>query len=387
MRLAGAAVPAAERRECLARRRAGRPRRRPRGRLLQGDAAAPRAGRGAASRDPSSSILDEPTSALDPIGRADVRDLLLSLRQRGVAVLLNSHLIGEVERVCDRVVILDKGRVAAAGTLAELLGRREVRLRLDGVTPATEARLAAAGPVHARRRLVHRGAARRRGRRRRARPRRRPGRRSACASTPSSPAASASRSACSASCAPGGGSGRGARGGGTVIARTVLTFAAPHRPRGVAPARPARARRADARAAGAQRVGVLPHRGRVRRRAHQRRGPPRGLDGAEPGDVRAQPDRRARHRVPRRPDAGGRDRVGHGAGGAGAAGPPLGRARRQVAGARRVRRRLRRPRRPRAVRSSSGRPSATGRRTRPAGWRCSPRRRRCCSRWACCCRR
>ena len=68
-------------------------------------------------------VLDEPTSALDPIGRADVRDLLLSLRDRGVAVLLNSHLIGEVERVCDRVVILDKGRVAASGTLAELLGQ------------------------------------------------------------------------------------------------------------------------------------------------------------------------------------------------------------------------------------------------------------------------
>ena len=90
-------------------------------------------------------VLDEPTSALDPLGRADVRDLLLSLKARGVAVLLNSHLIGEVERVCDRVVILDKGRVAASGTLAELLGRRELRLRLDGVTADAEARLAAAG--------------------------------------------------------------------------------------------------------------------------------------------------------------------------------------------------------------------------------------------------
>jgi ABC-2 type transport system ATP-binding protein len=90
-------------------------------------------------------VLDEPTSALDPIGRVEVRDLLLSLKARQVAVLLNSHLIGEVERVCDRVVILDKGRVAAAGTLAELLGRRELRLRLDGVTPEAEKRLAAAG--------------------------------------------------------------------------------------------------------------------------------------------------------------------------------------------------------------------------------------------------
>jgi len=90
-------------------------------------------------------VLDEPTSALDPIGRVDVRDLVLSLKSRGVAVLLNSHLIGEVERVCDRVVILDQGRVAASGTLAELLGQREVRLRLDGVDDAAEDRLRAAG--------------------------------------------------------------------------------------------------------------------------------------------------------------------------------------------------------------------------------------------------
>jgi ABC-2 type transport system ATP-binding protein len=90
-------------------------------------------------------VLDEPTSALDPIGRADVRDLLLWLKAKGVAVLLNSHLIGEVERVCDRVVILDKGRLAASGSLAELLGQRELRLRLDGVGVEAEARLAAAG--------------------------------------------------------------------------------------------------------------------------------------------------------------------------------------------------------------------------------------------------
>ncbi len=91
-------------------------------------------------------VLDEPTSALDPVGRADVRDLLLSLKEKGVSVLLNSHLIGEVERVCDRVVILDKGRVAASGSLAELLGQREVRLRLEGAGVEAERRLAAAGP-------------------------------------------------------------------------------------------------------------------------------------------------------------------------------------------------------------------------------------------------
>jgi ABC-2 type transport system ATP-binding protein len=92
-------------------------------------------------------VLDEPTSALDPLGRADVRDIVLELKGRGVAVLLNSHLIGEVERVCDRVVILDRGRVAASGTLAELLGQRELHLRLGGLSTAAEARLVATGKV------------------------------------------------------------------------------------------------------------------------------------------------------------------------------------------------------------------------------------------------
>jgi ABC-2 type transport system ATP-binding protein len=90
-------------------------------------------------------VLDEPTSALDPLGRADVRDIVLELRGRGVAVLLNSHLIGEVERVCDRVVILDRGLVAASGTLAELLGQRELRLHLTDLSPAALARLAGTG--------------------------------------------------------------------------------------------------------------------------------------------------------------------------------------------------------------------------------------------------
>ncbi len=90
-------------------------------------------------------VLDEPTSALDPLGRADVRDIVLALKARGVAVLLNSHLIGEVERVCDRVGILDRGRVAAPGTLAELLGQRELRLQLTDLSAAAQARLAATG--------------------------------------------------------------------------------------------------------------------------------------------------------------------------------------------------------------------------------------------------
>lgn len=65
-------------------------------------------------------LLDEPTSALDPAGRRTVRGLLEELRSRGVAVLLNSHLLSEVELVCDRVAIIDRGKVVAAGTPAEL---------------------------------------------------------------------------------------------------------------------------------------------------------------------------------------------------------------------------------------------------------------------------
>ena len=65
-------------------------------------------------------LLDEPTSALDPAGRRTVRRLLEDLRGSGVAVLLNSHLLSEVELVCDRVAIIARGEVVAAGTPDEL---------------------------------------------------------------------------------------------------------------------------------------------------------------------------------------------------------------------------------------------------------------------------
>ena len=65
-------------------------------------------------------LLDEPTSALDPSGRHMVRALLERLRERGVSVLLNSHLLSEVELVCDRVAIINGGEVVAAGTPAQL---------------------------------------------------------------------------------------------------------------------------------------------------------------------------------------------------------------------------------------------------------------------------
>jgi ABC-2 type transport system ATP-binding protein len=78
--------------------------------------------------EPSLLMLDEPTSALDPIGRRIVRDLLTGLRDRGVAVVLNSHLLSEVELVCDRVAILNHGRIVARGTPDELVRPRGVEI-------------------------------------------------------------------------------------------------------------------------------------------------------------------------------------------------------------------------------------------------------------------
>jgi ABC-2 type transport system ATP-binding protein len=83
---------------------------------------------------PSLLLLDEPTSALDPVGRRIVRDLLGELRGRGVAVLLSSHLLSEVELVCDRVAILLGGRIVAEGTPEELSGPRAVEVETAGGT-------------------------------------------------------------------------------------------------------------------------------------------------------------------------------------------------------------------------------------------------------------
>jgi len=95
--------------------------------------------------DPALVILDEPTSALDPIGRIDVRGILRTARDRGAAIFLNSHLLSEVEQVCDRVAIVDRGRVVAEGPLAEVLGEQETRIRVEGLAPAGLAALAGFG--------------------------------------------------------------------------------------------------------------------------------------------------------------------------------------------------------------------------------------------------
>jgi ABC-2 type transport system ATP-binding protein len=76
-------------------------------------------------------LLDEPTSALDPAGRRTVRALLEELRGREIGVLLNSHLLSEVELVCDRVVILSRGRVVAAGRPEDLSRPRGVEIETD----------------------------------------------------------------------------------------------------------------------------------------------------------------------------------------------------------------------------------------------------------------
>jgi ABC-2 type transport system ATP-binding protein len=75
--------------------------------------------------DPDLVILDEPTAGLDPIGCREVKDLILALARRGKTVILSSHLLSDVEDVCDRVVIYYGGRIQAMGTLKELLANRD----------------------------------------------------------------------------------------------------------------------------------------------------------------------------------------------------------------------------------------------------------------------
>ena len=94
-------------------------------------------------------VLDEPTSALDPVGRADVRTIVRRARNAGSTILLNSHLLTEVERVCDRVAIVDHGRVLASGRIDDLLGEAHVRLRVTDLAAADVAELRRFGRVAA----------------------------------------------------------------------------------------------------------------------------------------------------------------------------------------------------------------------------------------------
>ena len=93
--------------------------------------------------DPRIAILDEPMSGLDPIGRKDVRDLILQLRDEGRTVLFSTHILSDVEAICDRVGILVEGRLTDCGALADLVApeARAVELVVENVPPDLVARL------------------------------------------------------------------------------------------------------------------------------------------------------------------------------------------------------------------------------------------------------
>jgi len=88
--------------------------------------------------DPDLVLLDEPTDGVDPVGRRDIRDVLLRLRSQGKTVFINSHLLSELEMICDRVAILVAGRVARQGTLHDLTldqQRYEIEVAPNGQLP------------------------------------------------------------------------------------------------------------------------------------------------------------------------------------------------------------------------------------------------------------
>jgi ABC-2 type transport system ATP-binding protein len=97
--------------------------------------------------DPETVILDEPMSGLDPIGRKDVRDLILSLRAEGRTVLFSTHILSDVEAICDRVGIIADGRLTDCGALSSLLspGVRSVELVARGMAPSLIERFQKAG--------------------------------------------------------------------------------------------------------------------------------------------------------------------------------------------------------------------------------------------------
>ena len=99
--------------------------------------------------DPELLVLDEPMSGLDPIGRKEVRDVLLEQRASGKTLLFTSHILSDVELLCDRVVIMQKGEITSEGNVHDLLesaGRR-VEIRLSGASTALRESLSARGVV------------------------------------------------------------------------------------------------------------------------------------------------------------------------------------------------------------------------------------------------
>jgi ABC-2 type transport system ATP-binding protein len=90
---------------------------------------------------PALVILDEPTNGLDPAGMRDVRSLISSLADNGVTVFLSSHLLHEVEQVCDRIAVINQGRMITQGSVDDLLGHQErlVKVRVPSPEKARQA--------------------------------------------------------------------------------------------------------------------------------------------------------------------------------------------------------------------------------------------------------
>lgn len=98
--------------------------------------------------DPDLLFLDEPTSALDPIGRREVREILINLKRQGRTVFLNSHLLSEVELICDEVAIINKGQIIMSGILSELLSQGiEVDLQVGRLTEGMRKELEKVGKI------------------------------------------------------------------------------------------------------------------------------------------------------------------------------------------------------------------------------------------------
>ncbi|MEM8607997.1 MAG: ABC transporter ATP-binding protein [Myxococcota bacterium] len=99
--------------------------------------------------DPELLVLDEPMSGLDPIGRKEVRDLLLEQRNRGKTLLFTSHILSDVEMLCDRVVIMQRGRITAEGQVHDLLesAERRFEIQLSGASEALKESLGTRGTV------------------------------------------------------------------------------------------------------------------------------------------------------------------------------------------------------------------------------------------------
>lgn len=92
--------------------------------------------------DPEVIFLDEPTDGVDPVGRRDIREMLLKLKARGVTIFINSHLLGEVELICDRVAIMRKGKLIREGSVASLTSQKG--FFLVGLAPGEKFPIAAA---------------------------------------------------------------------------------------------------------------------------------------------------------------------------------------------------------------------------------------------------